>query len=133
MMLALGMFVFGLDTLPYQDFSRKQDWKHARLARVGARDASQFTGPGADTLQLKGYIVPEFAGPNLAGSDGTTTSLDQLRDMAASGQAFPLVDGNGRVLGAWVIDGIEEGQSIFFANGQPRRIDFTIDLHQVDG
>lgn len=125
MMLSLGMFVFSLATLPYQDFARKTDWKHSRTSRVGARDASQFTGAGADTLQLKGYIVPEFA--------GDMASLDTLREMAASGDAFPLVDGTGRVLGAWVIDSIDEGQSIFFADGQPRRIEFTIDLHQVDG
>lgn len=125
MMLSLGMFIFSLSTLPYQDFARRTDWKHARTSRVGARDASQFTGAGSDTLQLKGYIAPEFA--------GDVTSLDTLREMAASGDAFPLVDGTGRVLGAWVIDSIDEGQSLFFANGQPRRIDFTIDLHQVDG
>lgn len=125
MMLSLGMFVFSLATLPYQDFSRRTDWKHARTARVGARDASQFTGPGSDTLQLKGYIAPEFA--------GDITSLDTLREMAGSGEAYPLVDGTGRVLGAWVIDSIDEGQSVFFADGTPRRIDFTIDLHQVDG
>lgn len=130
MMLSLGLFIFSLSTLPYQDFARRTDWKHARTSRVGARDASQFTGPGSDTLQLKGYIAPEFAGPNMTGD---STSLDTLREMAASGDAFPLVDGTGRVLGAWVIDSIDEGQSLFFANGQPRRIDFTIDLHQVEG
>ena len=125
MMLALGMFIFSLPTLAYQEFSRRTDWKHARSPRVGARDASQFTGPGADIISLRGFLAPEFAGDQ--------TSLDTLREMAGSGDAYPLVDGSGRVYGAWVIDSIDEGQSLFFEDGRARRIDFSIDLHQVDG
>lgn len=125
MMLALGLFTFGLSTLAYQDFQRQTDFKHARLARVGARDANQFTGPGADTLTLRGLLAPEF--------DGDPESLDTLREMAAKGDTYPLVDGTGRVHGAWVIDGIEEGQTLFHADGRARRIEFTVKLHQVDG
>lgn len=124
MMLALGMFVFSLDTVAYQEFSRRTDWKHARSPRVGSRDANQFTGPGADTISLRGILLPEFA--------GDPGSLDTLREMADGGDAYPLVDGTGRVYGAWVIDGIDEGRTLFFADGTPRRIDFSIDMHQVD-
>lgn len=123
MMLALGLFTFSLDTLAPQSLDRKSDWKHARQPRVGALDASQFLGEGSDTISLKGWLAPEFA--------GDPDSLDQLRDMADSGQAWPLVDGTGRVYGAFVIDGIDEGQTLFWPNGRPRRIDFGIDLHRV--
>lgn len=124
MMLSLGMFGFSLNTLAYQDFSRRTDWKHGRTPRFGARDAAQFVGPGADTISLRGILLPEFA--------GDPASLDQLRAMAAGGEAFPLVDGSGRVYGDFIITGIDEGQTIFFADGRPRRIDFTVELSRTE-
>ena len=45
---------------------------------------------------------------------------------------FTLIDGTGRVYGAWVITGIQEKRSAFFGDGKARRIDFTIDLLAVD-
>lgn len=124
MMLSLGMFGFSLDTLAYQEFSRRTDWKHGRTSRVGARDATQFVGPGTDAVALRGYLLPEFA--------GDPESLDDLRTMASGGEAFPLVDGTGRVYGDFIITGIDEGQTIFFNDGRPRRIEFTIDLIRVE-
>lgn len=124
MMLSLGLFAFGMDTLAYQEFSRRTDWKHARQSRIGARDANQFTGPGADSITLPGILLPEFA--------GDPDSLDDLRTMAGGGDAFPLVDGSGRVYGDFIITGIDERQSIFFADGRARRIEFTIDLVRVE-
>ncbi len=124
MMLSLGMFGFSLDTLAYQEFSRRTDWKHGRTSRIGARDASQFTGPGADAISLRGLLLPEFA--------GDPDSLDDLRAMASGGEAFPLVDGTGRVYGDFIITGIDEGQTLFFKDGRPRRIEFTIELIRVE-
>lgn len=124
MMLSLGMFGFSLDTLAYQEFSRRTDWKHGRTSRVGARDANQFVGPGTDAIGLRGYLLPEFA--------GDPDSLDDLRTMAGGGEAFPLVDGTGRVYGDFIITGIDEGQSVFFNDGRARRIEFTIDLIRVE-
>lgn len=124
MMLSIGMFGFSLDTLAYQEFSRRTDWKHGRTSRVGARDVSQFTGPGTDAVSLRGFLLPEFA--------GDPESLDDLRTMASGGEAFPLVDGTGRVYGDFIITGIDEGQSLFFNDGRARRIEFTIDLIRVE-
>lgn len=124
MMLSLGMFAFSLDTLAYQEFSRRTDWKHGRTSRVGARDANQFTGPGLDSISLRGFLLPEFA--------GDPESLEDLREMAGGGEAFPLVDGTGRVYGDFIITGIDEGQTLFFQDGRPRRIEFTIDITKVE-
>ena len=55
MLLALGQFVFELDTLAYQDFKRSNDWRHASNSRVGARNAYQFVGVGEDTISLSGW------------------------------------------------------------------------------
>ena len=124
MLLALGMFVFSIDTLAFDDLSRRASWRHATSPRIGARDATQFTGPGEETISLPGSVFDEIA-------DGRV-SIDQLRAMANSGDAWSLVDGRGYVYGAFVIITIDDRAKAFFPDGTPRQIDFSIDLLRVD-
>lgn len=124
-LLSLGMFGFSLPTLAHDELQRRTDWRHARAARIGARDAVQFVGPGEDTVTISGSAIAEL-------QDGRA-SLDQLREMAGGGEPWPLVDGLGRILGQYVITGIDERSKHFYPNGEARRIDFTIDLLAVDG
>lgn len=124
MMMALDQFVFGLDDLAYQELQRKTAWRHPSTSRVGARDARQFVGQGDDNVTLSGLLIPDFK--------GKLASLDKLREMGDAGEAYALVDGEGKVYGAFVIEGITEGQSIHTQQGRPRRVDFSIDLARVD-
>ncbi len=124
-MMALGQFVFSLRTLAYQQLQRTTAWRHATNSRVGARAATQFVGPGDDLITLDGLLLPEITGNG-------RVPLDRLRDMADLGQGWPLVDGNGVIYGAWVIESINETSSLFFADGTPRRIEFALSLRHVD-
>lgn len=124
MMLALGMFVFSLSTAAYQELQRQTDWRHASNSRIGAAPARQFTGRGDDSITLPGVILPELAGSAL--------SLDALRQMANTGKAWPMVEGSGRIYGLWVIESLSETKTIFFRDGTPRRIEFTINLKRID-
>lgn len=124
MLLALGMFTFGISTLAADELARRASWRHATSPRIGARDAVQFTGPGEETIAIPGSVYHEIA-------DGDV-SLDELRRMAATGDAWSLVDGMGYVYGAFVITGIDDRRKAFFPNGKPRQIDFSIDLLRVD-
>lgn len=124
MMMGLGQFVFSLSTLAYQDLQRQTQWRHPSSSRVGAAPARQFVGPGDDTIALQGLLVPELV--------GDTASLDELREMADTGAAWPLVEGTGRVYGFFVIDSLSEGRTLFFQDGASRRIEFTINLIRVD-
>lgn len=123
-LLALGPFVFSVAQLPFEQLQRRRDWRHATSARIGARDATQFTGPGEDTLSLKGTAHAEL-------SNGRA-SLDQLVAMAGTGEPYELVDGLGHVLGSFVIQSIDEASDAFFPNGTARAIDFTLNLLGVD-
>lgn len=123
MMLALGLFVFAIDTLAYQELQRRTSWKHPTQAIVGGRDASQYLGPGEDTITITGNVVPEF---------GKLDSLDTLRAMADQGLAWALVEGTGRNYGAYVITDMQETKGLFFADGMPRKTDFSITLRRVD-
>ncbi|MGY2155751.1 phage tail protein [Pseudomonas tolaasii] len=124
MMLSLGMFVFSLSTLAYQELQRQTNWRHASNSRVGAAPALQFVGRGDDTITLPGLLLPELAGSIL--------SLDALRLMANTGKAWPMVEGTGRIYGLWVIENLSETKTLFFRDGTPRRIEFTLTLKRTD-
>lgn len=124
MLMALGQFVFSLSTLAHQELTHSLSWRHQQTGRVGVRDANQFLGPGEETISLSGTVAPELM-------DGRA-SLDSLRAMADEGEAWPLVDGTGRVFGSFVITGMNERQSLFNPDGTARRIEFGLDLRRVD-
>lgn len=124
MMMALGMFVFSLHTLAYQELQRQTDWRHPSSSRVGTNPARQYAGRGEDAVTMPGIILPELA--------GSPISLDALRMMADTGKAWPLVEGTGRILGIWVIESVSETRTLFFPDGTARRIEFSISLKRVD-
>ncbi|MCL8304583.1 phage tail protein [Pseudomonas putida] len=124
MMMALGVFIFGLPTLAYQELQRSTEWRHGSTSRIGTNPASQFLGRGEDTITLPGTMLPGLA--------GSPISLDVLRKMADTGKAWPLIGGTGRIYGIWVITSIGETQQIFFEDGTPRRYEFTISLKRID-
>lgn len=123
MLMALGMFIFDLPTLAHDELQRRASWRHARSPRVGARDATQYVGPGEETVSLSGAVYAEIA-------DGRV-SIDDLRTMAASGEAWPLLDGAGTVFGDYVIEAIDERHAYLMTDGRAQRIDFAIDLLRV--
>jgi len=123
-MLTLGMFVFALDTLPYQQLQRDMEWRLASNPRVGRRPAYQYTGPGEDTITLSGVLLPELTGGDM--------SLAMVKLMAEQGKAWPLIEGTGMVYGWYAIEKLSEGRTEFFSDGKARRIDFTLTLKRVD-
>jgi len=124
MMMALGMFVFSLETLAYQEFQRQTEWRHGSTSRIGTNPARQYLGRGDDSITLPGVLLPALAGSQL--------SLDALRTMADTGKAWPLVEGTGKIYGTWIIESLSETRTLFFRDGQARRIEFTLALKRID-
>lgn len=124
MMLALGMFVFMRQTLPYQNIQREADYRWPSNSRIGKRDAFQFLGVGEEKINLSGVLYPELTGGRL--------TMTAVRLMAEGGRAWPLLDGVGMIYGMYVINSVRETGSIFFSDGTPRKIDFTLTLTRVD-
>ncbi|UTN97477.1 phage tail protein [Serratia plymuthica] len=124
MMLTLGLFVFMLRTLPYQSMNRQLSYRWPTGSRVGQRPSAQFLGMDAETITLSGELLPELTGGRL--------SLLALQTMAEQGRAWPLIEGTGTIYGMFVIEKITEDNKQFFANGQPREINFSITLKRVD-
>ncbi|SOZ37706.1 phage tail protein [Cupriavidus neocaledonicus] len=124
MMMQLGSFQFGITTAAYQELSRSTEYRWPSQERYGQREALQFTGPGADTMTLRGVIYPEWRGGR--------GQVERMRAAAAAGQPQMLVSGQGAIMGRWVVERIEEGQTIFAAGGVPRRQEFTMNLRRFD-
>ncbi len=51
-----------------------------------------------------------------------------MRQEAEKGTPLLLNDSAGRVWGQWVITRVEETQSVFYADGSPRQVEFRLKL-----
>ncbi|WP_323947478.1 phage tail protein [Aeromonas caviae] len=124
MMMTLGWFVFMRSTLAPLSQQDERAWRHPGNNRIGARPAYQFVGPDDETSTLSGVLLPEVT--------GGPVSLDMLNQMGDSGQAFPLIQGDGVMRGSFVIEGISTTRTEFFDDGAARKIEFSIKLKRVD-
>ena len=124
MMLTLGLFVFQLQTVPYQSLQRDVDYRWPANNRVGLRPLPQFLGVNEEKITLSGVLMPEITGGKL--------SLMALNLMADEGKAWPLLEGSGSIYGMFVVNSVSETHTEFFSNGAPRKIEFTLTLTRVD-
>ena len=124
MLASLGLFVFMLETIPFQNMGINSAWRHPTNSRVGEIPATQFTGRDADTITIGGTLHPE-----VTGGIGT---IAFLKLMADTGGAWPLLRGNGEYLGMFVIESIGQSETILQMNGTPKQIDFTMNLRETD-
>lgn len=124
-MLQLGSFQFGVSTAAYQTLQRTTEYRWPSQDRFGQMAALQYVGPGSDSITLPGVIYPEWRG-GLAVVDG-------LRRLADQGRPQRMVDGRGTILGRWVIERVEEKQSVFADAGVPRKVEFTLNLRRYHG
>lgn len=124
MMMTYGTFVFSLSTAAYEQLQRQMTWRHASSERLGARPARQYVGPGDDSISLQGTISAELV-DNLQ-------VLDELREFADQGKPQALVEGSGRVYGAYLLVSLSETRKEFFPDGTPRLIEFQLQLERDD-
>ncbi|VWC55055.1 P2 GpU family protein [Burkholderia lata] len=124
MMMALGLFVFSLSTLPYQELKRRRSWRFASNNRVGKKPARQYVGDDDETISLSGVLLPELTGGDL--------SLATIEAMATQHTSWPLIEGNGHIYGMFTIDSIETTRTLFFDDGAARRIEFSMTLTRCD-
>ncbi|WKL55998.1 phage tail protein [Asticcacaulis sp. ZE23SCel15] len=99
-------------------------WRHAQTDRFMARPALQYVGPGEETITLSGALF--------GGVIGNYGAIEQVRELADTGDAYTMVSGTGEVLGEWIILSLEEKRSNFFVDGMHRKADFTIELKRGD-
>ena len=119
-LMTLGLFTFELKSAPFETIARSTGQRWATKDRVAAPPAAQYVGPGADQLTIDGTLMPELTGGR--------ASLDKLRDMAAQGKAWALIDGTGKNQGRWYVEEVTERGSFHTLDGNPRKMEFTLTL-----
>ena len=122
MMLALGPYRFSLNTSAYQSLKRSSEYRWPSTPRIGKEPLLQAIGPGCDHIDLDGVIYPHFR--------GGLGQINAMRDSAAKQEPLMLINGQGNVLGRFVITQIEESQNTFLADGAPRKIEFRLSLER---
>jgi phage protein U len=123
-MMTLGDFQFGIATAAFQELDRVTEWRWASQDRFLQLPALQYVGPGGDTISLPGVIYPEYR--------GGLGQLDAMRAQANKGVPLTMVSGTGTVMGRWVIERLEDKQSIFAEQGVGRKQEFTLALRKFD-
>ena len=119
-----GPFTFCLATASPEEFERDTGWKWVEQDRIGNIPALQYVGKEAETVTLKGKLVPPFTGGR--------EQLDKLRSMANTGKPYNLITGTGIVLGQFVIERISDRTGNMLWDGRSRLTEFTLSLKKYD-
>lgn len=123
-MMSWGEFVFQLSTAPYQNLGRNRSFRFEKTERFNARSAYQFTGVGDDTINLSGVVY--------GGQIGSYQSLEEIDQNARKGESETLIDGDGNIIGEYVLTSFETTSTEFLNNGKPRKVEFSMTLERVD-
>ena len=122
-MARLGQFQFSINTAAFQQLQRRSSYEWQAKKRIGRKPAQQHTGNGADEITLSGEIYPHYR--------GGLGQVGRMREQASRGEPLPLVyafEQFGQYCGRWCITGIDETRTVFFDNGMPRKIEFSLSL-----
>ena len=132
-MMILGAFSFSISTAAYQQIQRTTSYKWGEQTRLGdplekhkgvGGPTYQFISRGEETLNLNGTIYPHY--------NGGVLQVSLLRLEASLGVPLPLVEGAGFVLGLYIIEQVQETDSELFADGTPRKIEFSLSLKRYN-
>lgn len=121
-MMQLGSFQFGINTAAYQTLQRSQEWRWPSQELFNKPPILQYIGKGSESITIPGVIYPEWK--------GGTGQVKAMCVLADTGVPLTMIDGLGNVMGLWVIEKIDENQSIFTGEGIARKAEFTIQLRR---
>ena len=121
MLMVLGSFIFELKTAAFSSLKKSSEYRWSTSETIGNAPVLQSLGKGSDRIDLEGIIYPNFT---------DSSSIEYLRIIAESQEPQILVDGTGSIHGFWVIKQIAETQSFFDKFGQPKKIEFNINLEK---
>jgi phage protein U len=119
-LLTLGKYQFEMTTAAHDSLQRSKSYRWVTQQRLGREPASQFVGPGKETISLKGKIYPHF--------HGGLEQVNKMRAEADKGKPLSLVNGRGQNMGQWCIKSISDTEKKFLGPGLARCIDFSLTL-----
>lgn len=122
-MLMIGSFPFMIQTAGFDKLTRSTNWRWGSTELIGTSPNYQYIGQGEKTITISGGIYPH--------QHGFATSLDYLKKLAERGEPHLMVNMFGMSMDYWIINSINETESVYFSNGTPRKIEFEISLSYV--
>lgn len=125
MMLSLGDFQFGVDAAAYAELSLKAEYPWAKVDRLQNTPQHQAMGLEVRSVSLRGTVYPSYREAGLS-------QIEALREAAAEMKPQPLMAGNGRYLGSWVVKSISQTDSVFFKDGAAQKQEFTMEMERFD-
>jgi phage protein U len=125
MMLSLGDFQFSVGTAAYGELSLKAEYPWATVNRLQNTPQHQAVGKETRSISLRGVVYPSYR-------EAGTKQIEDLRQIAAKMKPQPLMAGNGRYLGRWIVKSISQTDSVFFSDGTPQKQEFTLELDLFD-
>lgn len=124
MMMVYGMFVFKLETIPYQQLQQSKTWRHVKNERINRSAKWQYIGAGDDQVIMSGVLYPEVTGGRV--------SLAVLETQAYTGRPWPLISGAGHIYGMYSIAQLQTTNTEYGEYGEPKKIEFTITFQRQD-
>ncbi|MGY6703167.1 phage tail protein [Roseinatronobacter sp.] len=114
-----------LDTRPFSadDVNRSASADFAVKPLIGAMQAREFMGEGDDTLTISGQLLPF--------KTGGLTELEVAHQFRKSGQRLPVMRGDGKMMGWFVIESIQERHSELMRDGVGFVVKHQIQLARV--
>lgn len=123
MLYSIGSLM--LDTRPFsaEEVQRSASADFASKALIGALPSREFMGEGDDSLTLSGQLLPFKL--------GGLTELEMAHAFRRSGQRLPVLRGDGRRLGWFVIETINETHRELMRDGVGFFVRHSITLVRV--
>lgn len=111
-----------LDTRPFSAdaVDRVASADFAEHALIGSLKGREFMGEGDEIVTVSGQILP--------GKIGGLTELETLHGLRRAGQAVPLMRGDGRMLGWFVITQVRENHEDLERDGVGFKVQHSITL-----
>ena len=126
MLFQLGALQFDTYPFPADDVSRKTGGDFAAKDIFGAQRPREFVGESDEHVRITGLLLPHFTATHTGGN--VQNQLDILDAMRASGQAQILVRGDGRNMGWFLIESVDEKSKLLDASGVGHQIEYEINL-----
>jgi phage protein U len=115
-----------IDTTPFSidEVERVASADFAVKPLVGTAPQREFMGEGDDTLTLSGQLLPERI--------GGLTELEALHGFRRAGQRIPVMRGDGKMEGWFVITEIREAHSELGRRGIGGTLNHTLTLVKIE-
>ena len=120
MLYMIGPLQFEVFPLNVHEMSHDLGADFAPKDVIGAARPREFTGEADEQIRFSGRLFPHFS--------GGLGELEALKMMARSGAPYPLMRGDGMMMGWFLIDKLSTKSSYLDGQGIGRQIEFDMNL-----